>query len=147
MTVILKQDVKGSGKKGDIINVSDGYAKNFLLKRNLAVLATDGQLKELDVQKQSDQFHHQEKVKETQILASKIDGQKIEIVAKAGENGKIFGSVTTKEIVSKLKQDFGIEVDKRKILLTQTIKNYGSYNVAVKFMTDIVAQITVVVKE
>ncbi len=147
MKVILKQDVKGSGKAGDVINVSDGYAKNFLLKKGLAVLATEGQLKELDIKQQSDKFHQEEKIKDTKILAAKINGKKIEIKAKAGEDNRIFGSVTSKEIANKLNQDFQIDVDKRKILLEQPIKSFGNYNVVIKFMTGITANITVIVKE
>ncbi|MBP0979548.1 MAG: 50S ribosomal protein L9 [Oscillospiraceae bacterium] len=147
MKVILKQDVKGSGKSGDIVNVSDGYAKNFLLKKNLAVEATESELKNLLIKKDADKYHQEEKKKEIQALASKIDGKTICINIKAGTNGKIFGSVTSKEIAAKIKEELGIEVDKRKILLAEHIKNYGSYFVNIKFMTDITAKVNIVVKE
>ena len=147
MKVILKQDVKGSGKAGDIIKVSDGYARNFLLKKGLAVEATEGELKELKIKKDADQYHYEEKKKEVKALADKIDGKTLIIHVKAGEQGRIFGSVTSKEIASKIKEDFNIEIDKRKIMLNEHIKNYGRYNIEVKFMTDIIAKITVLVQE
>lgn len=147
MKVILKQDVKGSGKAGDVVNVSDGYAKNFLLKKNLAIEATESELKNLSIKKDSDKYHLEEKKKEIKKIASKIDGKTIYISVKSGSNGRIFGSVTSKEIATQIKQEFGLEIDKRKILLTEHIKNYGSYFVNVKFMPDIVAKINIVVKE
>lgn len=147
MKVILKQDVKGSGKAGDIIKVSDGYARNFLLKRGLAVEATEGELKELKIKKDADQYHCEEKKKEVKALADKIDGKTVIIHVKAGDQGRIFGSVTSKEIVSKIKEDFNIDIDKRKVILDEHIKNYGRYNIEVKFMTDITAKITVSVQE
>lgn len=147
MKVILRQDVKGSGKAGDIINVSDGFAKNFLLKKNLAVVATDSELKNLLIKKDADKYHLEEKKKETRDIASKIDGKTIYIKAKSGGGGKIFGAVTSKEIASKIKEDFGVEIDKRKILLSENIKNYGSYSLNIKFMTDIIAKVNLVVKE
>lgn len=147
MKVILKQDVKGSGKAGDIIKVSDGYARNFLLKKGLAVEATERELKELKIKKDADQYHYEEKKKEVKALADKIDGKTLIIHVKAGEQGRIFGSVTSKEIASKIKEDFNIEIDKRKIMLNEHIKNYGRYNIEVKFMTDIIAKITVLVQE
>lgn len=147
MKVILKQDVKGSGKAGDIIKVSDGYARNFLLKRGLAVEATEGELKELKIKKDADKYHYEEKKKEVKALADKIDGKTVIIHVKAGDQGRIFGSVTSKEIAVKIKEDFNIDIDKRKVILDEHIKNYGRYNIEVKFMTDITAKITVSVQE
>ena len=147
MKVILKQDVQGSGKAGDVVKVSDGYAKNFLLKKGLAVEATQAHLKNLAIKKDSDQFHFEEKKKEIKKLASKIDKQTIELHIKAGNNGRIFGSVTSKEIAQQIKQTFNVDVDKRKIILNEHIKSYGNYSVDIKFMTDIVAKVNIVVKE
>lgn len=147
MKVILKQDVKGSGKVGDIINVSDGYALNFLLKRNLAVVASDANLKQLSIKNNSDKFHDQQKKENVKKLASKIDGKTIYISAKAGNKDRIFGSVTSKEIAEQIYQLFNLQIDKRKILLNEHIKTFGTFNVNIKFATDIFAKITVVVKE
>lgn len=147
MKVILKQDVKGSGKTGDIVNISDGYAKNFLIKKGLAVEATEGELKNLSIKKDATKYHDEMKKKETQVLASKLDGEKVHIHVKSGENSRLFGSVTSKEIATKIKEDFGLDIDKRKILLSEHIKSYGAYQVEIKFMTEISAKITVIVEE
>lgn len=147
MKVILKQDVKGSGKKGDIVNVSDGYARNFLIRKGFAVEATDGEIKKLNMKKDADKYHDDVKIKNVIDIASKIDGKTIYIHLKAGENGRLFGTVTSREIASKIKENFGVYVDRKKILLTDNIKVYGSYSVVVKFMTNITAKVTIVVGE
>lgn len=147
MKVILKENVKGSGKQGDIVNVSDGYAKNFLLKKGLAVEATEAEIKKLKTKKEADEFHDAEKVKEYKGIAAQIDGKEIFIHAKAGDNGKIFGSVTAKEIAEIIKKDYNIDVDKRKILLDGNIKAYGRYNITVKFIAGVTAKIIVVIAE
>ena len=146
MKVILKQDVKGSGKAGDIINVSNGYAQNFLLKKGLAVIATEGQLKNLYIKQDADKYHDKERKKEIKDLALKIDGKTIYINVKAGDNGKIFGSVTSKEIANKIKEEFDLAIDKRKIIIDEHIKVCGNYIANVKFASDIIAKVFVVVK-
>lgn len=145
MKVVLKQDVKGTGKAGDIVKVSDGYAQNFLIKRGLAAEATEGEIKNLEIKKDADKFHYDEKVKETKELALKLDGKEIVLHVKGGDNGRIFGSVTSKEIADAIKQEYKIEIDKRKIMLDGNIKAFGRYSVLVKFMAGITAKVIVVV--
>lgn len=147
MKVILKQDVKGSGKVGAVINVSDGYAKNFLLKKGLAVEATEGELKALTIKKEADQYHYEMKKKDAQALALKIDGKTIHMHIKSGENGRLFGSVTSKEIAAKIKEEYDVDIDKKKISLVEHIKTCGIYRIDVKFMPGVVAKMVVVVEE
>ena len=142
MKVILKQDVKGSGKKGDLIEVSDGYARNFLLKKGLAEEASSVNVNSLRIKKEAEAFHQAEKVKATKALAATLNGTTVEVAVKCGENGKVFGSVTSKEIADKL-ASMGHEVDKKKIVLNGTIKQTGEYPVEIKFMPEINAKITV----
>ena len=142
MKVILKCDVKGSGKKGDIIEVSDGYARNFLLKRNLAQEATAASLNEALQKKQAQDFHRAEEVKAMQALAASLQGRKVTVAIKTGENGKTFGSVTSAQISQALAEQ-GIEVDKKKILLKDPIKAVGSFDVDIRLMEKIEAKITV----
>lgn len=142
MKVILKCDVKGSGKKGDIIEVSDGYARNFLLKRNLAQEATAASLNEALQKKQAQDFHRAEEVKAMQALAASLQGRKVTVAIKTGENGKTFGSVTSAQIAQALAEQ-GIEVDKKKILLKDPIKAVGSFEVDIRLMEKIEAKITV----
>ena len=142
MKVILKCDVKGSGKKGDIIEVSDGYARNFLLKRNLAQEATAASLNEALQKKQAQDFHRAEEVKAMQALAASLQGKKVTVAIKTGENGKTFGSVTSAQIAQALAEQ-GIEVDKKKILLKDPIKAVGSFEVDIRLMEKIEAKIAV----
>ena len=142
MKVILKCDVKGSGKKGDIIEVSDGYARNFLLKRNLAQEATAASLNEALQKKQAQDFHRAEEVKAMQALAASLQGKKVTVAIKTGENGKAFGSVTSAQIAQALAEQ-GIEVDKKKILLKDPIKAVGSFEVDIRLMEKIEAKIAV----
>lgn len=147
MKVILQQDVKGQGKKGDIVNVSDGYARNFLLPRKLAVEATTEALNEAKRrQKAQEKAIEQEKqmLRETaETLKSKVT----KIKAKAGENGKLFGSVTSMEIAEEVKKQHGIDIDRRKIVLEEPIKQYGSYELTAKLGYDINATLMVIVTE
>ncbi|MGI6039779.1 MAG: 50S ribosomal protein L9 [Clostridiales bacterium] len=147
MKVILQQDVKGQGKKGDIVNVSDGYARNFLLPRKLAVEATTEALNEAKRrQKAQEKAIEQEKqmLRETaETLKSKVT----KIKAKAGENGKLFGSVTSMEIAEEVKKQHGIDIDRRKIVLDEPIKQYGSYELTAKLGYDINATLMVIVTE
>ncbi len=143
MKVILTQDVKGSGKKGQLIEVSDGYAKNFLLKKGLAKEASATAMNELK-NKQSSQAHHAEMEKQAALdLKAKLDDQKISIIAKAGAGGKLFGSVTSKEVSEILKEKFGVDIDKRKITLGSEIKAFGDYTAEVKLHVGITAKVIV----
>lgn len=143
MKVILKADVKSVGKKGDIINASDGYARNFLFPKGLAVEATEGNLKALKAIKVSEQKKKEEELKNARELAKKIEGLTVLIKVKTGENGKLFGSITSKDIADELKKQFKIEVDKKKVILEEAIKSAGTYNVEVKVYPDVVASLKV----
>lgn len=147
MKVILKQDVQGSGKKGDIVNVSDGYAKNYLLKRGLAVEATGSALNEIKAKHEADARKLQREIDEANALAKEIGGKTVKILAKAGANGKLFGSVTSKEIADELKKQLGVEIDKRKISLESDIKQYGTFPAEIKLSHGVNAGVFVTVGE
>ena len=147
MKVILTQDVKGSGKKGDVVNVSDGYAQNFLLKKGLAIEATTVAMNQLNMAKESKDFHSEEIRKACEENSKKIDAKTVVIKAKAGAAGKLFGSVTAKEIAAAIKAQFGIDVDKRKIVLDSDIKAFGAYQVSLKLHPQVSAKLTVSVSE
>lgn len=142
MKVILKQDVKGTGKKGAILEVSDGYAKNFLLKKGLAEQASSVAVNSLKLQKEAEERRKAEEIREIKELAAKIDKSEVTLSIKCGENGKVFGSVTSKEIASKL-EDLGYTVDKKKIQLKDAIKNVGAYPVEIRMMEGVSAKIVV----
>ncbi len=142
MKVILLADVKGSGKKDDIIEVSDGYAKNFLIKKKLAVEATSTEVNAVNNKKKAEAFHKAEEKKYWKEVAAKIKNHEVVCAVKCGENGKIFGSITSKEIAEKLAED-GFDVDKKKILLKDTIKNQGVYTVEIKFLPDVTSSVKV----
>ncbi len=142
MKVILKEDVKGSGKRGEIIEVSDGYARNFLLKKGLAEVATPAAINEMKQRQKSEEFHRAENVKALKELAAKLTGTGITLAIKAGENGRTFGSVTSQHIASAL-AELGFDVDKKKVLLKDPIKAVGSYDVEVRLMEGVVSTIKV----
>ncbi len=142
MKVILLQDVKGTGKKGEVIEVSDGYARNFLIKKGLAEEATAVKLNSLNIKNKSIEFHKNEEIKALKQQAENLKGKKITLKIKCGENGKIFGSITTKEIADAV-NELGFTVDKKKILLKDSIKNLGIYDVEIKFLPDVSAKIKV----
>jgi large subunit ribosomal protein L9 len=144
MKVILLQDVKGQGKKGTLVNVSDGYARNFLFPKNLAKEANAGAMAELNSKAAAAAFHYEEDKAAAKALAEKISGTRVEIKAKAGANGKLFGSITSKEIAAELNKLLGTSIDKKKLTVSD-IKNYGEYTATVKLFTDITASFTVVV--
>ena len=143
MKVILLEDIKGVGKKDQIINANDGYARNYLFPKKLALEATAGNLANLKARQESNQFRKDLQKEAAIDLANKMKDISLEIKVKAGENGKIFGGVTAKEISEHLKQDYNIEVDKKKINLTDTIKNVGTYNVDVKLYEGVIGKLKV----
>lgn len=147
MKVILIKDVKGQGKKGELINVSDGYARNYLIPRNLAKEATANNLSVMKGQKEAAEFHKQQELEEAKALAEKIGGLSIQIKAKAGAGGKLFGSVTSKEIAEELKMQQHIKIDKKKIVLPEGIKTLGVTNVKIKLYPDVTAELKVNVLE
>lgn len=142
MKVILKKDVQGSGKQGDIIEVSDGYAKNFLLKRGLAEIATSQGINAVAQKKTADAFHKAETEKSLREQASKLDGTEVSLSVRAGENGKVFGSVTTAQIAAAL-SELGYDVDKKRITVKDTIKTVGLFDAEVRFMEGVKAKIKV----
>ena len=146
MEVILKADVKGLGKKGEKVKASDGYARNFLFPKGLAVEANAQSLTELRNREQSNQHKIDMEVAAANDSKSKLQGNVIKITAKAGNNGRIFGSVTAKEVAAEIDKQFAVKVDKRKITMDD-IKNFGSYKIQVKLYTNIVAEMTVMVGE
>lgn len=147
MKVILTQDVKSQGKKGDLINVSDGYANNFLLPKGLAKPATKQALNELEGKKDAEQYHRNMEEKKASSIAERLKDIKISLKAKAGKEGKLFGSVTSKDVADALKEQFNIEVDKRKIDLPDGIKTCGVREVKVTLYPKIVGTFKVEVTE
>ncbi len=146
MEVILKADVKGLGKKGEKVKASDGYARNFLFPKGLATEANAQSLTELRNREQSNQHKIDVEIANANDSKSKIQGKIVKMTAKAGNNGKLFGSVTSKEVAAEIAKQYGIKVDKRKITMDD-IKNFGSYKIEVKLYTNIVAEMTVMVGE
>ena len=147
MKVILKQDVKGVGKKDQIINAADGYARNFLFPKGLAVPADTGNMNNLQAKKDSNAFRKGEELKEAKEIAEKLKNITVKMKIKAGENGKLFGGVTSKEIAEALKKDHNIEVDKKKLQLAEPIRNFGTYHVPVRLHPKVTAEVTVKVDQ
>ena len=147
MKVILKQDVKGSGKKGEIVDVSDGYARNFLLKKGLAIETTAQAMNELKNKQSSDQFKIDQEIKAAKDIAKRINDKSVDFKVKAGVGGKLFGSVSSKEVAEKISHEFSVKVDKKKITLDSEIKAFGTYTATVKLYHGITADVKVVVTE
>lgn len=146
MKVVLLADVKGHGKKGELCNVSDGYARNFLFPKKLAVEADNAALNELKNREQAAAHHKQEEINAAKATAAKLEGKSVKIVAKAGSGGRLFGSVTSKEIANEIKNSLGIEVDRKKMTVAD-IKNFGEYTAEIKLYQGITAKVTVIVTE
>lgn len=146
MKVILIEDVKGTGEKGDICEVSDGFARNMLFKKKLALEATPNNLKKLERDKENERLRIEEERKEASFLKEKLESIELSLNVKAGENGKIFGSVTSMDIANALKLQENIEIDKKKIDLKAPIKNTGKVTVAVKLYQEISANLKVDIK-
>ena len=142
MKVILQKDVKGSGKKGDIVNVSDGYARNFLLKNGLAVVADNKNSLINASQKESDAYHKEQERLKAVELGKKIEGKVITLKVKCGDNGKLFGAVTSKEVAEAFKQNLNLDIDKRKIMLDGAIKTVGEQSVVVKLHPTVAVKFT-----
>lgn len=147
MKVILNTDVKSIGKKGEIINVSDGYARNFLIPKKLAVFATDGSIKETTVQQKKIAENKAKELAKAKELSKNLKGKLITITTTVGASGRLFGAVTNKEIRNTLKEQFSIILDKKKIDLKEPIKQLGSYPVKLKLYPNVAVEITVVVTE
>lgn len=147
MKVILTADVKNQGKKGDIVEVSDGYARNMLIKKNLGVEATPKAINDLKLRKQNDDKVAKENLEKAREFAKEIEGWKIETKVKTGEGGKTFGSVSSKEIASAVKEQYGKTIDKKKIVLDEPIRSLGTYDVKLKLHPQVTATMKVHVSE
>ena len=147
MKVILSEDVKSLGKKGEVVNVSDGYARNFILKTGKGVEATPANLNTLKLQKANDEKVAQENLEAAKALGEKLAAAPVTIRIKAGEGGKLFCAIASKEIAAAVKEQYGLEVDKKKIVLEDPIKELGTHTVKVKLHKDVTAQLTVKVTE
>ena len=143
MKVILLKDVKGLGKKGEIKEVSDGYARNCLFKKGEAEEATSVKVNSLNIKKQAEDFHKQEEIKALKAEADDLKGKQVTLKIKTGENGRIFGSITAKEIADAIKETYGYDIDKKRVILKNAIKNVGVFTVEIKLYTDIATKITV----
>ncbi|MCI7805188.1 MAG: 50S ribosomal protein L9 [Oscillospiraceae bacterium] len=147
MKVIFLQDVKGSGKKGEVKNVADGYARNFLIGKGLAVEATAKNMNLLDGQKASEQHKKDVEKQNAEEIKAAIDGKKVVAPAKAGSNGKLFGSVTTGTIAELIEKQFGKKIEKKKISLKSDIKNFGTYEADIKLYNGVNAKVSIEVVE
>ncbi|MFA5478670.1 MAG: 50S ribosomal protein L9 [Candidatus Muiribacteriota bacterium] len=142
MKVILLTDYKGLGKKGDIKNVSDGYASNFLFPRQIAKAATESNLKQLDHTKNIEQDKERKEKEAAQEIKQKLEKLKISILTKTGENGKLYGAITNKNISDELKKQFNINIDKKKIIINEPVKHTGKHQATVKLYEKISAKLT-----
>ena len=146
MKVILNQDIKGQGKKGQMVEVSDGYGRNYLLPRGLAKEATNSNINIMEGQAASAEFHRQQELEAAQKLASDMKELKVILTAKAGDNGKLFGSITSKDVAEALKMQHHIKLDKKKFVLPDGIKNLGTTIVDIKIHPGVVGKLSVEVK-
>lgn len=147
MKVILLEDAKALGKKGEIVNINDGYARNFVLPKKLGVEATPKNLNDLKLQNANKEKLAQEALDAAKELANKLEAGKVVLTIKTGEGGKVFGSVSSKEIATEVKNQMGYEIDKKKIQLKDAIKTLGTHTVPVKLHAKVTAELKVVVTE
>ena len=147
MQVILLEDVKSLGKKGEIVKVSDEYAKNFVIPKKLGVEATQKNLNELKNQQKRDSILAQQRLDEAKAYGEKISKETVQLTMKAGEGGRVFGSVSTKEIVTAAKAQFGFDIDKKKLQMPEPIKSFGTYEIPVKLHPQVTTVLKVSVKE
>ncbi len=147
MKVILQQDVKGQGKKGQLIEVSEGYARNFLLPRKLAVLATADAMNTMKLQEKAKKAEEARQKAEAEAIAEKLGSAQVKVTARAGANGKLFGAVTSKEVSDALSAQHGIELAKQKIVLDEPIKSFGTYQLKAKLGHEVTGTIHVIVVE
>lgn len=147
MKVILKEDVKSLGKQGDIVDVSDGYARNFILKKGKGVEANSKNLNDLKLQKANEAKIAQQQLEAAQKLGKEIEAGKIEMSIKTGEGGKAFGSIASKEIAAEVKEQMGLDIDKKKIQLKEAIKVLGTHEVPVRLHPKVTAVLKVIVTE
>jgi large subunit ribosomal protein L9 len=144
MKVLLKADVKGTGKAGDVVDVADGYGRNFLIKKGLAVMATASNVNEAQQKKEAAAFHRAEEVKALKDLAAQLNGKTVTVKIKVGENGKVFGSVTSVHVADALAA-MGFDIDKKKIKM-EPVKSVGSTTAEIRLMENVTAKITVAIE-
>ena len=147
MKVILLQDVKSLGKKGEIVNVNDGYARNFILPKKLGLEANGKNMNDLKLQKNNEAKVAKEHLEAAKELAKQLEAGKVEVAIKVGEGGKVCGSVSNKEIAAEVKKQLGLEIDKKKVQLKDALKTLGTHKVPVKLHPEVTAEVTVEVKE
>jgi large subunit ribosomal protein L9 len=147
MQVILLQDVKALGKKGELVNVSDGYARNFILPKKLGLEANPKNLNDLKLQKAAEEKKLKEILEEAQALSKDLESKTLELKIKAGEGGRTFGSISSKEIANELKVKYGLDIDKKKLQLSDPIKTIGTHTVPVKLHPKVTAELKVKVSE
>lgn len=147
MKIILLKDEKKLGKKGEVIEVSEGYARNYILPRKIGVEASSGNMNDLKLQKANEEKIAREQLEAAQALAAELEPKQVVLKIKAGEGGRTFGSVSTKEIAAAVKEQHSIEIDKKKIQLPEALKNFGSYEVAIKLHPQVSVKLTVKVVE
>ena len=147
MKVILLQDVKSLGKKGEIVNVNDGYARNFIFPKKLGLEANGKNMNDLKLQKNNEAKVAKEHLEAAKELAKQLEAGKVEVAIKVGEGGKVFGSVSNKEIAAEVKKQLGLEIDKKKVQLKDALKTLGTHKVPVKLHPEVTAEVTVEVKE
>ena len=147
MKVILQQDVKGQGKKGQLVEVSEGYARNFLLPRKLAIEATTDAINTLSLKEKARKAEEARQMAEAEEISKKLKECPVKLTAKAGNGGKLFGAVTTKEIAEGLKKQYNIDIPKQKLVLDEPIKSFGTYQVKAKLGFEITGTVSVTVSE
>ena len=147
MEVILLEDVKSLGKKGEIVKVSDGYARNYIFKKNLGREATEKNLNELKLQKQHEEKVAKEKLDEARAFAEELKDKSVTLSIKTGSGGRSFGSVSTKELAAAAKEQLGYDIDKKKMALDVPVKSPGTYNLTIKLHPKVTGELSVVVKE
>ena len=147
MKVILLEDVKSLGKKGEVVNVNDGYARKLFFKKNLGIEATKQNLNDLKLQKQNNDKLEAERLEEAKKLAKELEEKEVVLAIKTGSDGRVFGSVSTKEIAEAAKEQLGYELDKKKMHLKDAIKSIGTFHVPVKLHPKVTVELKVVVKE
>lgn len=145
MKVILIQDVKSLGKKGELVEVNDGYARNFILKKKMGLEATAKNLNDIKLKNASDEKHIQEVFEEARQLAKELGDKSVTMSIKTGGNGKAFGSISTKEIATEMSAQLGIDIDKKKMVLNTSIKSEGIYHIPIKLHPKVTAEIKVIV--
>lgn len=147
MKIILLQDEKKLGKKGDIIEASEGYARNYILPKKIGVEATAKNMNDLKLHKANEDRLAKEQLDAAKALAAELESKQVIVKIKAGEGGRAFGSVSSKEIAAACKEQYNIEIDKKKIQLQENLKNFGSYEVSIKLHPQVAAKLTVKVEE